>query len=352
MSPEFIDQIKQIIKQEMQENYTSGVPRIPPHQHDGVDNLRINASDLLGSVGNPGGDNTDVQFNDGGVFGGDSGLTYDKTATSIDGTVGILTVNVINSDATDGFKALEIYTPFVDTDFSSGNVEITTGATSLDSAGSGIITIKTGNATGQFDSSGAINVNTGDIGDGSQGGDITLETGGATSTGTGSNSGDVIIRSGVVNGDNCGAGSVNIHGGDINSGNGSNPGSVNISGGVSKGTFAGTGDITIGGGSRIGTGSAGNVEIRGGVGAVSGNVDGGNISVTGGTHRGTAIDGNLSIHSSIISASFGGGGKVIYIADATTIPTVTPSGGGILYSTGGALHWLGSSGTDTPIAPA
>ena len=49
---------------------------------------------------------------------------------------------------------------------------------------------------------------------------------------------------------------------------------------------------------------------------------------------------------------FGGGTKVIGIANATTAPTTTPTGGGVLYATNGELHWLGSSGTDTTIAPA
>ena len=49
---------------------------------------------------------------------------------------------------------------------------------------------------------------------------------------------------------------------------------------------------------------------------------------------------------------FGGGAKVIGIANATTVPTTTPTGGGVLYATNGELHWLGSSGTDTTIASA
>ena len=49
---------------------------------------------------------------------------------------------------------------------------------------------------------------------------------------------------------------------------------------------------------------------------------------------------------------FGGGAGVIGIANATTAPTVTPTGGGVLYATNGELHWLGSSGTDTRIATA
>jgi hypothetical protein len=50
--------------------------------------------------------------------------------------------------------------------------------------------------------------------------------------------------------------------------------------------------------------------------------------------------------------SFGGGSKVIYIANASTVPSSNPTGGGILYCEGGALKYRGSSGTVTTIAAA
>jgi hypothetical protein len=48
----------------------------------------------------------------------------------------------------------------------------------------------------------------------------------------------------------------------------------------------------------------------------------------------------------------GGGTKVIGLANATTNPTTNPTGGGVLYASGGALLWRGSSGTVTTLAPA
>src|SRR5690606_6067479 len=48
--------------------------------------------------------------------------------------------------------------------------------------------------------------------------------------------------------------------------------------------------------------------------------------------------------------SFGGGVKVLQIADCTTVPTTNPSGGGLLYCEGGALKYRGSSGSVTTIA--
>ncbi len=53
-----------------------------------------------------------------------------------------------------------------------------------------------------------------------------------------------------------------------------------------------------------------------------------------------------------LNGSFGGGGKVIFIANATSTPGSNPSGGGILYVEAGALWYRGSSGTVTMLAPA
>jgi hypothetical protein len=53
----------------------------------------------------------------------------------------------------------------------------------------------------------------------------------------------------------------------------------------------------------------------------------------------------------INNPDFAGGAGVIGIKDGTA-PSTTPAGGGVLYSTAGALKWKGSSGTVTTIAPA
>ncbi len=44
-------------------------------------------------------------------------------------------------------------------------------------------------------------------------------------------------------------------------------------------------------------------------------------------------------------ADHGGGTGVVGIYNATVDPTTNPSGGGILYASGGALKWRGPSGT-------
>lgn len=60
--------------------------------------------------------------------------------------------------------------------------------------------------------------------------------------------------------------------------------------------------------------------------------------------------GNVALCDS--TGSFGGGTDVVFVGDASTVPTTNPASGGILYSQGGALKWRGSAGTVTTIAPA
>jgi hypothetical protein len=53
-----------------------------------------------------------------------------------------------------------------------------------------------------------------------------------------------------------------------------------------------------------------------------------------------------------LTGSFGGGGAVLAIANASTVPSTNPSGGGILYVESGALKYRGSSGTVTTLGAA
>lgn len=50
--------------------------------------------------------------------------------------------------------------------------------------------------------------------------------------------------------------------------------------------------------------------------------------------------------------AFGGGIGVVGIANANTVPSTNPSGGGVLYVEAGALKFRGSGGTVTTVAPA
>lgn len=59
---------------------------------------------------------------------------------------------------------------------------------------------------------------------------------------------------------------------------------------------------------------------------------------------------NLAVGPNSLSA--GGGVGIVFIANATTVPTSNPTGGGILYVESGSLKYRGSSGTVTVLAPA
>lgn len=60
-------------------------------------------------------------------------------------------------------------------------------------------------------------------------------------------------------------------------------------------------------------------------------------------------NGNVGIGT---ASEFGGGTKVIGLANAAVVPSTNPAGGGVIYSEAGALKWRGSSGTITTIAAA
>lgn len=76
----------------------------------------------------------------------------------------------------------------------------------------------------------------------------------------------------------------------------------------------------------------------------------GNVTLAQGVvaRRSTATASSISLNST----SLGSGVGVIAIGNAETVPSGTPSGGGVLYVQDGALKYKGSSGTVTTIAEA
>ncbi len=52
------------------------------------------------------------------------------------------------------------------------------------------------------------------------------------------------------------------------------------------------------------------------------------------------------------TGSYGGGGKVLFIANCSAVPSTNPIGGGVTYVENGALKYRGSSGTVTTLAQA
>ena len=64
------------------------------------------------------------------------------------------------------------------------------------------------------------------------------------------------------------------------------------------------------------------------------------------------VSTNININGYSTAGTYGGGSGVIYIGNATTIPTSNPSGGGLLYIEAGVLKYRGPSGTVTTVAVA
>ncbi len=104
-------------------------------------------------------------------------------------------------------------------------------------------------------------------------------------------------------------------------------------------------DLIIAGGKGTGTGVGGVVKLQTAV-----------ASGSTGSGLNTLVDriiveqnGNIS-HGG--AGSYGSGILVLFLPNATTLPTTNPTGGGVLYVDAGALKYRGSSGTVTPIAAA
>lgn len=119
----------------------------------------------------------------------------------------------------------------------------------------------------------------------------------------------------------------------------SNIGRVNVG--------AGQMHLTHASGNRSRILTAGNLELS------PGNLGAGGTYVeinsgTAGTLRDLILR-NVGLNGAI---SAGGGVGIAFIANATTVPTTNPTGGGILYCEAGALKFRGSSGTVTTLGPA
>jgi hypothetical protein len=74
--------------------------------------------------------------------------------------------------------------------------------------------------------------------------------------------------------------------------------------------------------------------------------------VTDGTAR--AVFEATTYNTTLLAnaGSYGSGSGVLFLGNATTVPTTNPTGGGILYVEAGALKYRGSSGTVTTLGAA
>jgi hypothetical protein len=308
-----------------------------------------------GGGGTPGGSDTQVQFNDGGAFGGDDALTWNKTThvatVGTTATPGIvqggagsaaagaqLTVRGGAGDA--GHNGGPVLLQGADAT-ASGSATATGGAATLkggtgsgnpsSNAGTGGALIAQG-GTGGVSSGGAaapggaasfLGGNAGSGSGNNEGGTVTLKGGSATGTALG---GVVNIEAGgsVSNGaTKCAA--VNIKGGvasstgssgDVNIstqnavGSNRTSGDINLTLGTSTNTTAGGAINATGGTGGSGGGAGGAVTWKGGAGAGAGvggaavvqggnggatNAVGGNVLLKGGTPGGTGARGNVGV---------------------------------------------------------
>lgn len=326
------EKIRQIVRAEVDKlnlaNYRAGTPQIPPHTHNNVDNLPITLSNTIGTLPAsritnlpvatgtatlPGGVSGDIQINAAGAFGTIKGLNLDQTG------------NARGANALDIQSARNAVTQVA-----GGKKSVAIGAWNTASNTYNI-------------SIGFQNNNTG--------------SGYATAIGVNNTvSGYEAMASGY---NNTASGAYSTASGAYNSASGSSSVAVGVHTTASNTAAVAVGkSVTASGNSSsvFGSGSTASATDSVAIGnGVSTNQSG--SLILGSNNASAALYLNNSknfafIHTNNPNPTFGGGVGVIFIGNDTTDPSTTPTGGGILYVTAGALNYMGTSGTVTPLAPA
>lgn len=99
-----------------------------------------------------------------------------------------------------------------------------------------------------------------------------------------------------------------------------------------------------------GTNNTSSIIIKTGTSGGAGVSNSGSVFIDTGNSGPGGVAGSIGLFST--TGSFGSGQRVIFIANATTVPSTNPTGGGILYVEAGALKYRGSSGTVTTLGVA
>lgn len=173
-----------------------------------------------GGGGNPGGDNTQLQFNNNGAFGGASGVTFDGTILSLSPTTRFSGTGDAILEPGDGAGV-------------GRKLELNAG-TSTDNNTGGQLILESGFSVGGTTGTGGLL--TLKSGEGATSGNIEIETGDSDNTG------NLIIQTGEANGV---------------------AGTIFLRGGEQQGILRAS-DVSISGGNNIGSGDGGNVTISGG----------------------------------------------------------------------------------------
>ena len=143
---------------------------------------------------------------------------------------------------------------------------------------------------------------------------------------------------------------------------GSNGGNPTI--GTSAGSLAiSTNTAVSGAGAFTGTTTIGNDQVQIGFSSPEGFIKSKNSSGSPASNLGFYTTDGAGTQNRVLALSFaknmgfngtsyGSGEGVIFLANASVVPSANPTGGGVLYVDGGALKYRGSSGTITTIANA
>lgn len=335
--------VREIVQDEydgmFDDNYYSGAPKIPPHTHNGVDNLFVDAvlsvtagsgitvspANGVGNItissagGSPGGVNGDLQINASGTFGTIGGLNLDQTGNAR-GT-NALDIQSKRSAVTQVASATESVT------IGNGNT-----ASALDSSAVGINNTASGqSAVAYGESNTAVNTNDSAIG-------VSNDTTGSGGSSSAIGSGNVASGTGssAVGRANTASNSTSSAFGFAATASGSNSLAV-ANRGTASATNSGIFAIADSGSSLINN-TANSILI--GLNTASAH---GQIQISG---------SSFAFFNATNAPSYGGGAGVIFITNDFTDPTSDPVGGGILYVSSGALMYRGSSGTITVLGPA
>jgi hypothetical protein len=263
----------------------------------------------------PAGANTQVQYNNNGVFGAEADFAYVAGTNTL--TVGNISGNAAN---------FSLVTPAQATAEANGyDITIAPGDGGTGQGVGGVLTLRGGggtyggdvNITGAVSSvaagfSGSVYINGGAPGVATAEGGTVEIRGSATANLANAQGGNLTLAGGSV----IGAGG---EGGDayVSGGNAANPGDLILFAGTTTANNGTGGDVAITGGlvaAGIGTsGTAGNISITGGTGAGSTNVTGGNVTIAGGAPLGTGTRGGVSISDITVASA-----KATYVPTANT----------------------------------
>lgn len=175
--------VSEMVKQELEKQRKDrlyGIKNSSYHTHNGIDSPRLDIE-----AGTPGGSDTSVQYNDGGSFGGDSNLTWDKTnqilsvdtiqANGAGNDINVLAADAVAANTNGGSTYIE--SGDGNGSGQSGNIVLLVGTAGATGVGGGVyLTASHGGATSGAGGPIAITAGNG-LGGNSNGGSVVFTPG-------------------------------------------------------------------------------------------------------------------------------------------------------------------------------